>query len=39
MTRVCAGLDAHKKSIVIGLAFAGGGEPELRDGLLIHALD
>lgn len=29
MTKVYAGLDAHKESIVIGLAFAGGGEPEL----------
>ena len=29
MTKVYAGLDAHKDSIVIGLAFAGGGEPEL----------
>jgi transposase len=29
MTKVYAGLDAHKESIVIGLAFTGGGEPEL----------
>jgi transposase len=29
MTKVYAGLDTHKDSIVIGLAFAGRGEPEL----------